>query len=130
MPCVMAPSAISPANSSIRGPRAPMYTGMSGRACQPSLAPDAVKASPRTSAPHGIADPLASASDAGALGPAERLEDRSVAGAPAQVPGQGHADRLLVGLGITGQEPGRGHDHPRRAEAALAGVGVHEGLLD
>src|SRR5512145_19892 len=48
-----------------------------------------------------------------------RLDDLDVAGAAAQVAGEGRADRGLVGRWVAAQQRFGRHDHARRAEAAL-----------
>src|SRR5262245_41065309 len=58
------------------------------------------------------------------------LADVHVARAAAEVAADPLADLRLVGVGVLLQEPGRLHDHARRAEAALEAVLVPEGLLE
>src|SRR5258705_12325535 len=58
------------------------------------------------------------------------LHDVVVAGAAAEVAFQLVADVGLGGLGVALEELGRGHDHPRRAEAALQAVLLPEPFLD
>src|SRR4029078_10858655 len=60
----------------------------------------------------------------------DRLHDVHVARAAAEVAADPRPDLLLVGLRVLLQEPGRLHDHPRRAEAALEAVLVPERLLE
>src|SRR5215216_6556714 len=57
-------------------------------------------------------------------------EDPAVPGAAAQVPGDGLAQRQLVGVGPTVQQVMDGHDHAGDAEAALHGPLLDEGPLD
>jgi hypothetical protein len=53
-----------------------------------------------------------------------------VAGAAAEVALERHAHLVLAGVGIALQQVRRGHDHPRRAVAALEAVVLPEALLD
>ena len=63
-------------------------------------------------------------------GQPDGIHDLLVAGAPAQVAGQGLADLQVVRLRHPAQQVVRGDDQARRAEAALDGAGLHERLLD
>ena len=58
------------------------------------------------------------------------LEDLAVPGAAADVPRERLADLRVARLGVALQERLRGHDEPRRAEAALHGTGFHERHLE
>src|SRR5690606_37291262 len=58
-----------------------------------------------------------------------RFDDLDVAGAAAQIARQGLADFALGGIRVAAQQGFRGHDHPRRAEAALGAELLVEGLL-
>ena len=67
----------------------------------------------------------------GVLGrPPHRADDGGVAGAPADLARDGLADRLVARVGIAVEQRARGQQHPRRAEAALQPVALHEALLD
>ena len=61
--------------------------------------------------------------------PLDRPDDRGVAGAAADLSGDGLADGVLARVGIAVQQGARGHQHPGRAEAALQAVAAHEALL-
>src|SRR5215203_191500 len=63
-------------------------------------------------------------------GPANRADDVLVTRAAADRSGDRGPDLLLGGVGVLVQEGARGHQHPRRAEAALEGVALVEALLD
>src|SRR3954447_14370144 len=56
--------------------------------------------------------------------------DVLVSGAAAEVALDALADLVLVRVGVVAEQVDRLHDHPRRAEAALQGVTLVEGLLD
>src|SRR4029450_12126870 len=56
-------------------------------------------------------------------------DDVLVAGAAADVALDGVADSLVRGIRIVREQVGGGHDHARRAEAALQAVLLPEGLL-
>ncbi len=60
----------------------------------------------------------------------DRLDDLRVAGAPAQVASDRLPDLVLGRLGVVGEERLGGHDHARRAVAALRREAVGERLLD
>src|SRR5947209_17189907 len=60
----------------------------------------------------------------------DSLEDLAVPGAAADVPRERLADLRVARLGVALQERLRGHDEPRRAEAALHGTGFHERHLE
>ena len=62
--------------------------------------------------------------------PLDRAHDGGVAGAAADLAGDGLADRLLAGVGVAVEQRPGGHHHPGRAEAALQAVAAHEALLD
>ena len=75
--------------------------------------------------------------DRGALARAERarrlldgLDDVHVAGAATEVAADALPDLVLRRIGVLPEQPGRLHDHARRAEAALEAVLVPEGLLE
>ena len=57
-------------------------------------------------------------------------DDALVARAAADVAGDRAHDVLAGRVGVLGQQRLGGHDHPRRAEAALGGEAVQEGLLE
>ena len=57
------------------------------------------------------------------------VDDRLVAGAAADVAGDGVDHRRAVGIGIAVEERLGGEDHAGRAEAALGGEAVGEGAL-
>src|SRR5215212_3273803 len=57
-------------------------------------------------------------------------EDPAIAGAAAEVPGDGLAQRQLVSVWPAVQQVVHGDDHPRDAEAALDGALLDEGPLD
>src|SRR5262249_25488015 len=57
-------------------------------------------------------------------------DDLHVAGAPAEVTLESGADLRFGGLGRRLEQAGSGHDHPRRAEAALGAALLEESLLD
>ena len=57
-----------------------------------------------------------------------RLHDRLVAGAAAEVAAQRAPDLVVARRGLR-EQVGGGEDHPRRAEAALQAVVLHEGAL-
>ena len=59
-----------------------------------------------------------------------RVHDVLVPGAAAQVAVQAVPDLLLAGVGVAVQDLLGGHDHARRAEAALQAVLIPEGFLD
>src|SRR2546423_737083 len=61
--------------------------------------------------------------------PLHRLDDVHVARAAADLPGDRLADLLLGRVRIAVQKRPRGHDHARRAEAALEAVFLHEAHL-
>ena len=63
-------------------------------------------------------------------GPLHRAHDRGVAGAAADLSGDGLADRLLAGVRVAVEQRPRRHQHARGAEAALQPVAAHEALLD
>ena len=56
-------------------------------------------------------------------------DDVLVSGAPAQVALEPFPDLLVVRMRVGAQQVGRGHDHPRRAVAALERVLGVERLL-
>src|SRR6188508_1956444 len=60
----------------------------------------------------------------------DRLDDVHVARATTEVAADALADLRFVRVGVLGEEPGRLHDHPRRAEAALQAVLIPERLLE
>src|SRR6478736_10068108 len=60
----------------------------------------------------------------------DRLDDVHVPRAAAQVAADPPADLLLGRVGVLTEQPGRLHDHSRRAEAALQAVLVPERLLE
>ena len=60
----------------------------------------------------------------------DRLDDVHVAGAAAEVAADPLPDLLLVRVRVLVEQPGRLHDHARRAEAALEAVLVPERLLE
>ena len=60
----------------------------------------------------------------------DRLDDLAVAGAPAEDAAQRVMDLGLAGLGVAGEQVVGGHEHPRRADAALGGPGLQEGSLE
>ncbi len=59
-----------------------------------------------------------------------RLDDLGVAGAAAKIVAQGLDDFVVARVRLLVKQGLGGHDHPRRAEAALDGTGEDEGLLD
>src|SRR4051812_27798809 len=61
---------------------------------------------------------------------ADRRDDVVVAGAAADVALDGVTDLVVAGIGVAREQVGRGHDHSRRAEAALEAVLLPEGLLE
>src|SRR6185312_1378620 len=62
-------------------------------------------------------------------GPAHRVDDHVVAGAPAEVAFDAFADGGVVGRGLVQEQAGGRYDHPRRAVAALQPVALPEALL-
>src|SRR5687768_1265812 len=62
--------------------------------------------------------------------PLDGLDDVLVAGAAADVPGDGPADVLLAGVRVVLQERRRRQHHARRAEPALQAVLLLEAFLD
>src|SRR5690349_10206961 len=62
-------------------------------------------------------------------GPADRTDDVLVAGAPADLAGDGLPDLRLVRVRVAVEQPARGHHHARRAEPALEAVALDEPLL-
>src|ERR1051325_5779752 len=60
----------------------------------------------------------------------DRAEDVVVAGAAADVAFEFVANALPIELWLAVDHVDGGHDHPRRAKAALESVVVAEGLLD
>ena len=62
--------------------------------------------------------------------PADRADDVLVAGAAADRAGDRGADLLLGRVRVLVEQRARGHQHPRRAEAALQRVQLVEALLD
>ena len=61
--------------------------------------------------------------------PLDGSHDRGVAGTAADLPGDGLADGLLVGVGHPVEQSPRGDHHPWRAEPALQPVTPHEAFL-
>ena len=61
--------------------------------------------------------------------PLDGPHDRGVAGAAADLSGDGLADGLLVGVGHPVEQGPRGDHHPGRAEPALQPVTLHEAFL-
>src|SRR5687767_3825534 len=66
----------------------------------------------------------------GGRGRADRRDDVLVAGAAADVPFDGVADLVVGRVVVAGEQVGGGHDHPRRAEAALEAVLLPERGLE
>src|SRR6476619_7915947 len=62
--------------------------------------------------------------------PLHRTHDRGVAGAPADLAGDGLADLVLGRVGIAVEQRASGDHHAGRAEPALQSVTLHEPLLD
>src|SRR5215216_1229625 len=62
-------------------------------------------------------------------GPADRLDDVRVARAAADLARDRLADLVVARVRIGVQQRAGGHDHARRAEAALEAVLLHEALL-
>jgi hypothetical protein len=62
-------------------------------------------------------------------GRADSLHDAPVAGTAAEVVAQCGENLLIGGGGVAQEEPQRGHNHPRRAEATLERAVADEGLL-
>ncbi len=57
-------------------------------------------------------------------------DDLAIAGAAAQHPADGVHHRALVRLFVAGEQTGRGHQHARRADAALGRTVALEGRLE
>src|ERR1700744_1246668 len=60
----------------------------------------------------------------------DRIDDRLIAGAAAVVPREMFTDALTIRLALGVQEVLGGHQHPRRAEAALQRVALAERGLE
>src|SRR4051812_29746342 len=78
--------------------------------------------------PHGVhhaADDAALCAGRGL----HRLDDVLVAGAAAEIALEAFTDLLVRRVRMPFEDRGRGHDHPRRAVAALEAVLLVEGLL-
>src|SRR5687767_13502455 len=58
------------------------------------------------------------------------VDDLGVASAPAEVAGDRIADPLVGRLAAAVEEGSRGHQHPRRADAALRAAGNQERVLE